>query len=174
LSISAILSCLFRVFSTRAQWSVLDSALEIVRLAHAQGSVSIETALYDGLNSFVSATAKGTADISTNDGRRRTANQDENENGSGENQTELARFLQEAVLALFSHTSGDSARNAEPEALRKSRAGLGSSLVGHHAINAASRGFLASIFDTWLQSERSRPIRDELEKARDLNNVRLR
>jgi hypothetical protein len=133
--------------------------------------------LYDGLSSFVSATAKGTADISMYDGRRRIANQDESENGSGENQTELARFLQEAVLALFSHSSGDSSRN-EPESFnlkfRKSRASLGLSLVGHHACNAASRGFLASIFDTWLQSERSRPIRDELEKARDLNNVQLR
>lgn len=161
------MSSLFKLLSAHAQWDVLDSALEISRLAHAHGSTSIDTALYDGLNAYLSATSKGTLSTA---GRRRTANQDDNENGSeeDENQAGLARFLQEVLLALFSPSRDDSSRN-EPESLRKSRARLGLTMVGHHACNAASHNQLASILDTWLRSERSRPIRDELEKAKDTN-----
>ncbi len=144
---------------------VLDPTLEIIRKALAQGSTSVDLAVYEGLGTFLSETAKSPM---LEDGRWRAANQSDKENVAKENEAELERFLKEIILALTSH---DSARlEASPENLRTSRVRLGLILVERHACSAVSREKLASILDMWLRSERSRPLREGLEKARDLND----
>ena len=136
-----------------ARRDILDSVLEIVRKAHAQGSVSTDTLIYESIATLVSKSAK----ITTS----------EVENGAEGNE---AGFLKEVVLAFFSHDSFRS-EVSRPENLRKAKVRLGAALVESNLCNAQTRGLLASIFETWTQSERSRPLREEIEKMRD-NNAR--
>ena len=143
---------------------VLEPTLKIIRAALAQRSTSVEIAVYDGLGTFLSETAKSPR---LEEGRLRAANQSDKENGAEENEAELERFLQEIILALTSH---DSSRfEASPENVRKSRVRLGLILAERKACNAVSRGRLATVLDMWLHSERSRPLQADLEKARNTN-----
>ena len=146
---------------------VLEPTLAIVRKALAQKSTSIDLAVYEGLGTVLSETAKSPL---LEEGRRRAANQSDEENVAEENEAELERLLQEIILALTSHDP--SRLEASPENVRKSRVRLGLILVERKACNAVSRGRLAAILDMWLNSERSRPLRADLEIARD-SNARL-
>ena len=159
-----------KVLHIPASADVLDPTLAIIRTAHAQGSVSVDLALFEGLGTLLSDTTKFPL---LKDGRRRAANQSDKENGSEENEADadLERFLQEIILAVFSHDS--SRLEASPEKLRKSRVRLSRILAESSGCNAMSRGKLASIFDMWLRSERSRPLREDIEKAKEIN-ARLR
>lgn len=155
---------MFKLLHLPPTADVLDPTLKIVRKALAQGSTSVDLAVYEGLGTFLSGTAKS---FTLEEGRWRPANQSEEQNGADENQAELERFLEEVILALTSHDS--SRLEASPENVRKSRVRLGLTLVERRACNAVSRGRLASILDKWLNVERSRPLREDLEKARDIN-----
>jgi hypothetical protein len=159
-------SCLFKVLHTRAQSDILDQALGIVRKAHAQGSVTIDIALYEELGTFLSHTAKSPM---LEDGARRPANQNDKENGAEEDEAEVERFSQDLILALLGHDSFRGEGLSQPETLRKSRVRLGLVMVERRGCNASSRGQLAPILDMWLRSERSRPLREDIEKARDIN-----
>jgi hypothetical protein len=182
-TIGAIASCLFKVLHPLVNSDVLGPAIEIIRKALEQGSVSIERELCEGAATFVNQTTK--SPWTKGGGRRRAANQNDKENGSEEKKAELEKFLNELILALLSHKgqsagsdsggsgSGSalgsglgSSLGAGSESLRKSRVGLAHALVESFAVNAQSRGNLASILDGWLQSERSRPLREEIEKVR--------
>ena len=143
---------------------VLEPTLAMIRKALTQRSTSIDLAVYEGLGTFLSETAKSPM---LEEGRRRAANQSDKENDAEENEADLEQFLQEIILALTSHDS--SRLEASPENVRKSRVRLGLTLVERKACNASSRVRLASILGMWLDSERSRPLREDLEKARDTN-----
>jgi hypothetical protein len=167
-TIGAIVSCLFKVLHPLVKSDILGSAIEIIRKAHEQGSVSIEKELCEGAATFVSQTAK-------EGGRRRAANQNGEENGSEEKKAEFEMFLNELILAILSHKAGEVGGGpgglglgsvVASESLRKSRVRLAHALVESNRLNAQSRGNLASILDGWLQSERSRPLREDVEKAR--------
>lgn len=130
----------------------------MIRLAQKQASVVIDTAMYEGAGTFLSRTAKSP---SVEEGRLRAANQENEGNGAADTNTH------ELALAIISHSESS---RVEPEMLRKSRVRLGLTLVERSGCNASSRSRLASIFDMWLTTERSRPLREDIEKARDLNS----
>ena len=136
----------------------------IIRKAHAQGSGKVDLAVYEGLGGFLSKTTKPPT---LEEGRRRAANQSDKENGAEENEADagLERFLHEVVLALFSPE--ETQMPLEP--VRKSRVRLGLTLAERPDTTPTSRGLLASIFDLWLSSERSRPLQGDLEKAKETN-----
>lgn len=117
--------------------------------------------MYEGAERILSRTAKIP---SMEEGRQQGTNQEVEENGAD------ASELHKLILAILSHSVGKSeSSRVEPEILRKSRVRLGLALVERSGCNASARSRLASIFDMWLKTERSRPLREDIEKARTLN-----
>ena len=155
-----LLSCPIKVLPMHAKSDVLEPAVEIAKKAHAQHSATVDVALFDALAKLFSRLAKTSLD----EGGRRGANQsDKEDNVSG---AALEAFSEQIVALLTSHESSRP-HSASSEKLRKSRVNLAVSLAQSEVGSPASRVQLASIFDTWLESERSRPLREEIQKGRD-------
>lgn len=169
---SAIVSCLFRILVAHANFGILDSAIEMVRKAHAMRSTIVDGALYDSAKFFlVNGTKNGS------DGGRSEASGFAKQNASASNGAsasepseglaggtgrtgDFERF-QPLILAVLSFD--ESRQASEVENLRKSRVALALALAEQGVQDAAA---LAAILDTWSQTERSRPLRDDIERAR--------
>lgn len=146
---------------------VLDPAIRVVERAYAQRSSTTDAIIYESLATFVSKDTE----LRKEKGGRRSANQGDKENGAASNEASRAdpepfeRFLEKVVAALFSH---DSARDysTDPEKVRKLRVALALALSRNNLCSRSSRTSLATILDRWHASERSKPLREELETAR--------
>jgi hypothetical protein len=154
----AVAACTFKLLSTNASKEVLDQALQITKTARAQKSNSIDVAMFDAAAIFFSRLSK-----TSKEGGRRAANQSDKENDSRPHQA----F--EAFLALLLEDD-DSSRDAgsQPELLRKSRVQLALAVSGSEVCSASSRARLASQLGTWILSERSRPLREDMQKAKSI------
>lgn len=146
-----------------------------MRKLHAHKGVALDTVLCRNGAAFV-------AGIGTREGGSRvTANQ----NGAAEDKPEqelavkdgaavtglvtgfspaTARFADSLVLALLD----DYDHAAATESARKARIDLAAALARTSGcLSESSRGRLASILESWSAGERSKPLRDEIAKAKD-------
>ena len=154
---------------TPATPDVLDVAMRLVERAYAQRSSTIDATIYESLARYVSNDTERGSDK----GGRRSANQGDKENGAALDEASLAsrvepelleRFLEKAVAVFFSH---DSSRDysTDPERVRKLRVALALALSRNQLGSESSRASLAAILDKWHASERSKPLREELQSA---------
>ena len=163
---------MFKILASHPESEVLDQAIAIVRKAQASRSSEVDSALYTGAKFFVDNCGKQTdvagadsemkgihkENASASDGAPASSKGDSAGSGDGKRLFEPFGPLILAVLA------GDDARQAnETENLRKDRVAL--------AVALAERGPrisvpLAAILDTWAQTERSRPLREDIARAR--------
>lgn len=153
-TLDAIVSCLFDMLGPAAEPEVLDQATVIMQKIQAQKNPALDTALCQGAAAFFARA--GVKDEGGSEGT--------NQKGAKEKEAEpgFEAFSDQIILALLSHYDHASA----PEASRKVRVELGWVLARSPTLtNEASRGRLASILEGWLQSERSRPLRDDIAKA---------
>ncbi|ETN38924.1 uncharacterized protein HMPREF1541_06966 [Cyphellophora europaea CBS 101466] len=160
-TLEAVGLCLFEVLSPRGKADVLGQAGAVVNRLHAQKSPALDTALCQQATSFFMRVVK---EIEENEENQRRGCEGTNQNGAYEigAGSGLEAFSEQLILALLSHFDHASA----PESARQARVELGSVLAGSPTLTTAqSRGRLAPILDSWLQTERSRPLRDDMAKA---------
>lgn len=166
---SAIVSCLFKILASHPNVEVLDQAVEIVRKAQATRSSEVDSALYTGAKFFV-VNCRKFSDVENGEDREMKGSEKENASasdgapassaGSGDGEGLSAAF-EPLVLSVL---AGDDGRQAtEAENLRKDRVALAVALVERAPRISVP---LAAILDTWLQTERSRPLREEIERTR--------
>lgn len=168
---SAIVSCLFKLLTTHADPEVLASGIEIVRKALAIRAGEVDSALYEGAKIFVLTWPKkkrggvvdGENPSATNQDAQASSQEkvgEKPETGEGRARPAFERF-EPLVMAVL---DSDPDRQAQqPEHIRKSRVGLAVAFVERGVQESAS---LAAILDAWLKSERSRPLREDVERAR--------
>lgn len=154
-TLEAIASCTFGALQTHDGSKVLDQAVKIVNKLHSQNTPALDTALCENAAQFLNSLEQ------SNVGSRRGANQ----NGANR-EVEYEAFTHQVLLALLSHDLA----TTPTEPARKARTDLGSALARSSAVDQASRTRLASIFESWLKTERSKLLRDEINTAVEINN----
>lgn len=147
-----MVSCLFGVLRTHAQDEGLAQATQIIVQLLGQKDPALNSALCENGASFLIDW-----DAKQGGSRERT-----NQNGAKENAAGIEAFLAQ-LLAVLSH------EGSPAESARKIRVQLGSALASCQALNSSLRATLAPILGSMLQSERSRPLRDEITKAVEAN-----
>lgn len=157
-TLEAIASCMFGTLQTQDAGNVLDQAILILKKLHAQRIPTVDTALCENAASFVSR-------FSSDNEQSLTGT---NQNGANR-ESSYEAFTHQIILALLSHDLS----TAPTESARKARTELASALVGSSVVSKDSRSLLASIFDAWLKSERSKLLRDEITRAVEVNKKYL-
>lgn len=187
---SAIVSCLFKLLGTHADPHVLDLSMQIVRKAHALQAAEVDISLYEGTKNFVLAWPKriqgeGVEEVKGYDKEEATENPSAMSisaraskkpkvgefSEASEDRTDTAKAgqvgpfegFEPLVLAVIEI---DPERQEQPERVRKSRAELAMALAEAGLKGSAA---LAAILDGWLQIERSRSLREVIERARLVN-----
>lgn len=195
-TISAIVACLFQQLTAQTRPEVLESCLGIVRKARAVRTSEIDRATYEGAKALMEAERKEGVRPGTRSGDVEKTLENAAGSGSGSGQGGMgsagggdgAKAGQEGdgqsfegiasgpvavavALALAALGSGDSSsmdrQASEPEHVRRSRVGL--------ALAVAQKGgqrseALAGMLDGWYESERSRPLREEIDRVRQAND----
>ncbi|OAP62189.1 hypothetical protein AYL99_04392 [Fonsecaea erecta] len=164
-TVSAVVACMFRILSTHARPESLDSATKIVQKAHGIRSSTLDIALYDAAKFFVveGPKSKGVVDggeVLDEKNTSASAARSGAREGSeldGQRASEPFQPLVMAVLACPPEPW------REPERARKSRAELALAVTQHGLHDSTA---LAAILDPWLVEERSRPLREEIGRAR--------
>lgn len=185
----AIVSCLFKVLATHASVDVLDHATRTVQKAHSLHSSTVDTALYDSAKYFVANVLKGRSEAGAGgekegcDTKNAAASGDANGTGSAAAVGEASEsraggkgrkdngggagfepFQPLLMAVLTAGSESDSSRqDSETESQRRSRVGLAHALAERGVQDPA---VLTAILDRWLQAERSRPLREEIESVR--------
>jgi hypothetical protein len=123
---------------------------------HAQKNTVVDLALCQRAASFVTRVS------AVEEGSRKMANQNGAKDGA-DSAEKFAAFANELVLALLSDYD-----HATTELSRKAHIGLASALAQSRLLlNDGSRAQLKSVLDTWLSSERSKSLRDEITHAQE-------
>ncbi|KIV95343.1 hypothetical protein PV10_03010 [Exophiala mesophila] len=197
-TISAIVSCLFQQLTAQTRREVLDAALEIVGKARRLRTSEIDRATYEGAKILMekqrpegrrvdgfrrdtkggdvektlgnAADAASASALGSGAGENGSAEGGEGPQSAREGIASEPRAVALA-LALAALGSGDSAsidrQASEPEHLRKSRVSLALAV----AQNCGQRSdTLARMLDGWYESERSRPLREEIDRVRQAND----
>jgi len=133
-------------------------------------STVVDGALYDSARILV---VDGSQNERT-DGVRRAAKVVDKENASAaqdapasntpdprEDGDDFEPLFQPLILTVLS--SEESRQASEPENQRKSRVALALTLAERGVRDSAA---LAAILDTWILTERSRPLREDIQRAR--------
>ena len=187
-TVAAIVSCLFKMLTGHANPEVLDSATTIVRKAQAMRVGEIDSALYDEAKIFVLTwpkTKKGVEDIQGKgyeNGENPSATDEAapaspekssvtvwrvpeaSEDGTAKGLRGSFERFEPLVMAVLDSDPGRQAQ--QPEHIRKSRVALAVASAERNSLRSLS---LAAILDTWTQTERSRPLREDIERARLAN-----
>ena len=161
-TVCSVVMALFQAITNNTNRQDLDQAISIVRRAHGQRSNAAEIALCDGGRSFLSKVQEKEADS----GRGAEA-------ASGIGRAALEAFSEQLALVLL---EDGQAYSSDAEHVRKSRAGLGLGLAQSRMCTPTTREKLATILggpQGWLQTERSRPLRELVEKAIAANQKAL-
>lgn len=154
-TLEAIASCLFGALHANDANKVLDQAAQVMGKLHAQSSPALDTILCENAASFF------TRFNEKDGGRQKGANQ----NGANREEKEMEEFSDQIILALLSRDL-----SATPtEFARRTRIDLASALARSHVVSQASRNRLAQSLDSWLSTERSRPLRDEITRVAEAN-----
>ncbi|KAI1614467.1 proteasome stabiliser-domain-containing protein [Exophiala viscosa] len=169
---SAIVSCMFKILASHPETEVLDQTIAIVRKAQATRSSEVDSALYTGAKFFVDNCGKQ-ADVAGVDSEMKGINKEnasasdvapassKGDSAGSEDGQRLHEPFEPLVLAVLA--GGDARQANETENLRRDRVAL--------AVALAERGPrmsvpLAAILDNWSQTERSRPLREDIDRAR--------
>ncbi|KIV78326.1 hypothetical protein PV11_10053 [Exophiala sideris] len=169
---SAIISCMFKILASHPKTEVLDQAIDIVRKAQAIRSSEVDSALYTGSKFFVDNCGKHTdvtgvdnemkgiekENASASDGAPASHKDDSAGSGDGQRLFEPFEPLVLAVLA-----GNDDRQANETENLRRDRVAVAVALAEREPRISVP---LAAILDTWSQTERSRPLRKDIARAR--------
>ncbi|EXJ96242.1 hypothetical protein A1O1_01368 [Capronia coronata CBS 617.96] len=185
---TAAVSCLFKVLATHANVNVLDQATRIVQKAHSLYSSTIDAALYDSAKVFVQAARKENEKGSVG-GEKEGCDKTENNSAPDDAQLEGLRSAAVAkevsgrraggddggtggggfapfeplLMAVLTAGADFSRQATETEGRRRSRVDLARTLAEGGVVDPAA---LRAILDRWLQVERSRPLREDIERAR--------
>lgn len=199
-TISAIVSCLFQQLTAQPRAEVLESCLGIVGKARAVRTSEIDRATYDGAKALMEAEGKDGVRRDTRGGDVEKTLENASGSGLGPGQGRMesagggdgAKAGQEGdgqagagaaegiasgplavavALALAALGAGDSSsmdrQASEPEHVRKSRVGLALAVAQK---GGQRSGALARMLDGWYESERSRPLREEIDRVRQAND----
>ncbi|KAJ9604971.1 proteasome component M29 [Cladophialophora chaetospira] len=175
-TVSAIVSCVFKVLSTHPNLEVLDQSTQIITKAQSVRFSALDMALYDGAKYFVVNgpwTKKGDVVVAdeTSDNKNPSSGADgalatvQRSSDSGDQR--LAERFQPLVWAVFACPKEPW---LQPERSRKSRADLALTLSERALQDPAA---LAAILDPWIAEERSRPLREDIERARQARKPQL-
>lgn len=162
---------------------VLDSSLVAIKKVCSKSSRAIELSLYQGAKSFIeevivekdatddmtttsSASLAGQNSATTNQLDQQTV-QRSDPKAVGTNQLDrqkFERFLHELALAVLGLAS-----DTDTEKLRSARIHVGLALSKTEVISSETRKTLNKVFTSWLEYERSRPLRLLVEQAIETN-----
>lgn len=166
-SLCSAITCLFATLRLNSAQDVLDQSLVIIKKAHDQNLDTVTLSLYEAATHFVEDTieSKGENDASEQNVKSSLA----------ANRSDGSKFLHGLILALFSSDPPSHASDADTsEALRLARTDLVSKVASQTTIGFATRETLSKIFDSWLQHERSRPLRQKIELASEKNQIAMK
>lgn len=193
-SASAIVSCLFKILASQPNVEVLDQATEIIHKAQAMRSSIVDLATYEKAKIFVVKWPSQQKIDGVDIEMKGFQKEKENENASAtlasngapasagnENDPEVAAnqvgevasrgaYERFEALILTVLSADDGRQVSETENLRKERVALALALAGRGSRLSAP---LAAILDAWSQTERSRPLREDIERARLLTQGRV-
>ena len=190
-SASAIVSCLFKILASQPNVEVLDQATEIIHKAQAMRSSIVDLAMYEKAKFFVVKWPSQQKIDGVDIEMKGFQKEKENENASAtlasngapasagnENDPEVAAnqaaprgaYERFEALILTVLSADDGRQVSETENLRKERVALALALAGRGSRLSAP---LAAILDAWSQTERSRPLREDIERARLLTQGRV-
>lgn len=136
--------------------------MTIIQKAHSQASNKVEMSLCQGVQTFVEdVVAKNSEKNADYDGQK------------------FERFLHELVLALVApdrpaaSSTSHATHGSDPESLRLARAQMTHQLSQIKTISLATREILDQVFRNWLESERSRPLRELIQEAAQFNKASM-
>ena len=155
--------CLFQVLSASSSSEVLESSMWIVGQLRSSPIRPIRLALYQGAKDFVETMSEVDRKGPHLGERVNTM-----ENHSEKSMTkEVEVFITRAILALLQDNGQTSLSSYidDPENLRRARVSLGLAAVNVDVAQVLPLGELESLFNAWLTVERSRPLRDDIQKA---------
>ncbi|RMZ92691.1 hypothetical protein DV736_g66, partial [Chaetothyriales sp. CBS 134916] len=144
----AIAACTFQVLRPDTKSEVKELALAISQRLLAGHASSVGVVLFDSLATFFARISPA-------------ANQDEAGNDSRQKRVET--FSSNVLAALF----GSSSEEGYSERLRRSRVKCLRALAESGVCGFVCRARLVEILGTWLASDRSRPLREEIMKAKE-------
>lgn len=182
---SSIIPCLFKVLATHAHVELLGQALHIAQKAHGIRSGLVDGTLYESAKIFVdgrsrragidggaqetvvSADQNASASLASKEAlatesRRGSARVESEAGAKGQGQEGSFGPFDPLVMAVLA-ASPEPWR--DPERVRRSRVELAVALARR---GLQDPGALAAILDPWAREERSRPLRDDIERARRL------
>ncbi len=175
-TVPAIVSCLFRLLTAHADVEILDQATAIVHKAQGLRSSVVDSALYDSSKFFVlngaasrhsavqNASASDNGAVASGGGLRPPAGVASEVGVVGDGSTGPPEGFERFEPLLMAVLSSDESRQAsEPEHQRKSRVALALALAERGVQDSAG---LAAILASWDQTERSRPLREDIRRAR--------
>ena len=161
---------MFKILSTHPSQGGLDLSTKIVNKAQSVGSNALDLALYDSANFFIVNAPKtkgvddvevdGKTSLSASDGKLATGQRSSADFTSEVGDQGVVERFQPLLMAVFASPLEPW---QQPERARKSRVELALALARQHMQDPAA---LVAILDNWLVEERSRPLREELERAR--------
>lgn len=162
---------------------VLDSSLVAIRKVCTKNSSAIDLPLYQAakcfveeiliekdstgdMNTIISAPLAGSDSVRTNQLDRQTV-QRSDPISAETNQLEeqkFKRYLHELALAILPRTS-----DTDAESLRSASIHFGLTLSQSKVVGLETRETLNEMFTSWLEYERSRPLRLLIEQAFEAN-----
>ncbi|KAK6376398.1 proteasome component M29 [Exophiala oligosperma] len=168
-SVGSIVSCLFRILASSPNAEVLKQSAEIVKKAQAMKSYVVDLAVYENANVFVKKwpikrKLDAGVDVEMNGAEKENASASNGALASprkGAEESAYERF-EPLVLAVLAAENNDGRQGSEPENVRRERVAL--------AVALAERGTrvsapLAAILTTWARTERSRLLREDIQRA---------
>lgn len=171
-TLCSIITCLFANLHVSTASDVLEQSMAIVKRAHAQASSIVEISLCQEVKMFVEGVVE----------KEQEKDADEMKADRSATSPELSgqkfeRFLHELVLALLDVDRLVSARHtthaSDTETLRFARTQMGLKLSQVKTISLATRGVLSKVFDGWLENERSKPLRELIVQAVQINKTAI-
>lgn len=147
----------------------LDSSLAVLRNVRSRNESAVELSLYQAAKSLIARIIIGedaTEDMNATDSVSLAGPK-----SAGTNQLDKEKFgpfLHELALATLGPAS-----DTDTENLRSARIQLGLTLSRTEILSPETRESLNKIFASWLENERSRPLRLSIEQAINVNKTSL-
>ena len=172
-SVGAIISCLFKILASHPNAEFLEQVTEIVKKTQAMKTYVVDLALYENANGFVKKwpikqksdgvdiEMKGAEKENASASNDALAATRKGEDGPGEPPAGYERF-EPLILAVLAAEDEGHRQGSEPENVRRERVALAVALAGRGTRVSAP---LAAILTTWAGTERSRLLREDIERA---------
>ncbi|KAK5943714.1 proteasome component M29 [Knufia obscura] len=168
-TLSAAITCMCAVLRGSSTPETLDSSLAVLRNVRSRNESAVELSLYQAAKSLIARIIIGedaTEDMNATDSVSLAGPK-----SAGTNQLDKEKFgpfLHELALATLGPAS-----DTDTENLRSARIQLGLTLSRTEILSPETRESLNKIFASWLENERSRPLRLSIEQAINVNKTSL-